>query len=86
MSAQPYVLLEPRQEHRPEATEPAQTIRPTFSGTETQTATRVRRKTVRTILFSAVSSVARYADKYAYYSRLGYSRDAARRKARWHIR
>jgi len=86
MSAQPYVLLERREKHDVEVTEPAETIRPTSSGTETETPTQVRRKTARTILFSAVSSVARYADKYAYYSRLGYSRDAARRKARWHIR
>ncbi len=52
---------------------------------ETKRAFRVR-KSWRALLFAAGSTAAEFAEKYAYYRGLGYPRNVARRKARWHIR
>jgi len=85
MSVRPYVLLDPRKRPTPELSEPAETVHP-LSVDEAPSGARTHHKTIRSILVAVVGSVMRFSDKYAYYSRLGYSRDAARRKARWHIR
>lgn len=44
------------------------------------------RRTWRDVLFAAVSTAAEFAERYAYYRSRGFTRAAARRKARWHIR
>lgn len=85
MSAQPVVLLDPRKRPMTENSEPVETVLP-VTRTDTRVTARGRHKTIRSILGAAAGSVLRFADKYAYYSRLGYTREAARRKALWHIR
>ena len=85
MSAQPVVLLDPRERPAPVPSEPAETIHP-VPAVEAPSIARAHRKTIRSIVGAAVGSVMRFSDKYAYYSRLGYTREAARRKALWHVR
>lgn len=43
-------------------------------------------RAIRQILAAALESFVRYTGKFEYYRRLGYKRDAAMRKARWHVR
>jgi len=43
-------------------------------------------RTIRQILSAALGSFVRYTGKFEYYRSLGYKRDAAMRKARWHVR
>jgi len=69
----------------PELSESEKPIHPVFA-VETLAGARTHHKTVRSTIAAAVGSVLRFSNKYAYYSRLGYTREAARRKALWHIR
>ena len=43
-------------------------------------------RTIRQVLSAALGSFLRYTGKVEYYRSLGYGRDAAMRKARWHVR
>ncbi len=43
-------------------------------------------RAIRQILAAALGSFVLYTRKFEYYRSLGYKRDAAMRKARWHVR
>ena len=43
-------------------------------------------RAIRQIFSAALGSFLRYTGKLEYYRTMGYARDAAMRKARWHVR
>lgn len=83
------VLLEPPAERIPIRDAPRHTltsVRTEPSRVERAVKTSRNRRTFRQILAAALASAVRYTSKYGHYRSLGYTRDAAIRKARWHVR
>lgn len=88
--ARPHVILEPPRERITTQVDSvdsfAWSASTTSSGVERPTSSVRGHRTIRQILAAALGSFVRYTGKFEYYRSLGYNRDAAMRKARWHVR